>query len=443
MKHILYIFLSMALLQSFSAFAQPNYAKDYNIGRPAYSGSPDGYHNVRGGLRVAGYGYGMADTFAVDTTVIASKAWATRQHSLQAVTDVDSTTTRNVSVGKLIITSSIDVGSPDAGFRSRRVIRDALSYAGHGIKMQDSFDRDGTGGYASFDDETVVIGTNNDHYVSVQLRPVIVEGGNMNDFYAMWSEPVIASGNIHHMHRIYIGNPTGGGTVDTNIGYHFAQQTKGSVIMPILTEGTHKSMFTGGFYTGLTGTVGIGKAYGATLTENLDVTGGIVVTDNIRADGNNFYYHASSNGLAINLGTTPSYPLHVGGSGRFTQAVISGGSAGSYNAYYVNGLGGNFGTIQRTDANYFSLGWDTNVTGDRLGTPVLTWNTSGNVLINKTSDNSTGKLQVEGGISTPGTTGNTFRVNNSTSAPSDTVTPDAWMLVNIAGTEYKIAAFTP
>ena len=138
--------------------------------------------------------------------------------------------------------------------------------------------------------------------------------------------------------------------------------------------------------------------------------------------GNNLQSRLCVQGNSGNVGiglSNPGYKLDVNGtlnaSGRVTpQEMVSFGITGANNII-MNSAGGSgiYGTIQNDATNKWSLGYSSTLTAT-LGTPVLTWNTSGNVGIGTTTP--TEKLTVKGNISDTGniTTTGTVQSNKDT-----------------------------
>jgi hypothetical protein len=82
--------------------------------------------------------------------------------------------------------------------------------------------------------------------------------------------------------------------------------------------------------------------------------------------------------------TTPSDTLQVAGNIRTSNNGYFYASNTGISQVLLNSNAGNWGTIQNDNTNIWSLGWR-NSLASTLGTPVLTWNTSGNVGIGTTS----------------------------------------------------------
>lgn len=307
---------------------------------------------------------------------------------------------KTITAAKHIGTDTTDDGgTTSAAFSVQRTLSSSVNANGHGYKDNTAFNRSGYS-YNSYDALPTMTVTNSDHIVSFQSRFTLSPSGTVNHAYGFWSEPTFSgTGTITNNYGVYLANPTGGGsTVTNNYGLYVVAQSKGSTLnRAIYTAGSTPSYLGGNLY--LNGSLGVGKADGASLTQALDVTGGIAFTQDLRGDGDNFYYNATTNSMSIGTTTSAgtSYSIRTANQIRSEIAMFAGSSNGSYNAYYINGLGGNFGTIQRTSSNNFSLGWDTNI-GERLGTAVLTWNTSSKVMIATTTDNTRDELQVAGSI---------------------------------------------
>lgn len=122
-------------------------------------------------------------------------------------------------------------------------------------------------------------------------------------------------------------------------------------------------------------------------------------------------------------GTNSGYKLDVNGTTRINEALrvdgatFSGLSSGSYNCFYINGAGGNFGTIQRTAANIFSLGWDTNIGNTRLGTNVLTWTSDSRVGVGNGMTSPTAILHLKAGTATASTSPLKFTSGTNLTTP--------------------------
>lgn len=150
MKHLLYIFLSIALLQSIAADAQPNYSYNYNTGRKATYGDSLGYTYIKGAIRVRSYGFGMVDSFAVDTTVIATKQWVRDTLSAAGSIDVDGLTDLYMVAG--VIRPVRDTAT---GINTWQIIDDA----DHSAINIDSVASDGNSVYVFFKDTCTEIMT--------------------------------------------------------------------------------------------------------------------------------------------------------------------------------------------------------------------------------------------------------------------------------------------
>lgn len=319
-------------------------------------------------------------------------------HGLQAVTDVDSITTGQMTVGKMIINSPLDGGSPDAGLRFDRVIEDATTNAGHTIQVHDSFKRDGTGGFATFDDIHVMQGSNNDHTVGLQIRYTINEGGTMNDAWSIWAKNTINTGTLTNYKNIELWDMQGAGTVVNNYGLYIQTPTKGTTLNRAIYVQGGKSYFGGDISTN--GSMSINKT-DVTPSATLDVNGNILFLDDLSSVSNAFDW---DEGLAcLGLGQTPNsaYSLYTNKGVRINGAALLGQSTGSYNVAYINGAGGNFGTIMRPSANKWALGWDSNIGDTRLGTSVITWTPSYVGILNTAPDHAldvTGDIELSGEI---------------------------------------------
>jgi hypothetical protein len=322
---------------------------------------------------------------------------------------------------KFIATDTTDDGgTTTAGFSVQRTLSASVDANGHGFKDNTLFTRENRA-YNAFDAlPTITVGSA-DHVVSFQSRPSITSTGTISNVWGYWNEFTIAgAGTVTNAYALYAANPLGGGTITNNYGLYVVAQSAGGYNRAIYTAGTTASYFGGTIY--VTGNVGVGKADGAALTQALDVTGGIAFTTDVRGDSDNFYYSATNNNLSIGkaAAASSSYSIHTANQIRSDVAFLGGDSGGSYNCYYLNGAGGNFGTVQRTDTNKWSLGYDGNI-GLRLGTPVLTWTSAGNVLINTTTDNGTDQLQVRGNVNLT-TAGNKLKIATGANASVGTST---------------------
>lgn len=322
---------------------------------------------------------------------------------------------------KFIATDTTDDGgATTAGFSVQRTLSTSVDANGHGYKDNTLFTRPNRA-YNSFDALPTINVTSADHFVSFQSRPSITSTGTITNVYGLWNEFLITgTGTVTNAYALYAANTIGGGTITNNYGLYVVAQSAGTNNRAIYTAGSTNSYFGGTVY--VNGNFGVGKADGASLTQALDVTGGIAFTADVRGDSDNFYYSATNNSLSIGKGAaaSTSYSIHTANQIRSDVAFLAGDSGGSYNCYYLNGSGGNFGTIQRTDTNKFSLGYDGDI-GLRLGTAVLTWTHNGNVLINTTTDNTTDKLQVNGNIKLI-TAGNKIKIATGSNASVGTST---------------------
>jgi hypothetical protein len=149
-------------------------------------------------------------------------------------------------------------------------------------------------------------------------------------------------------------------------------------------------------------TVGIAGAPIGSTNATLTNTHGLLINIGVVTNSINSYgitvnaqtgatnnYAAAFMGGNVGIGTTaPTAMLSVGASNQFT--VTSAGVVKGI-SFYSTGVGGsqiylnsanNFGTIQNDTSDVWSLGYRASQGG--LGTPVLSWNTSGNVGIGMT-----------------------------------------------------------
>ena len=157
-------------------------------------------------------------------------------------------------------------------------------------------------------------------------------------------------------------------------------------------------------------------------------TAGFTVTGSMNRNAifgpNTAYYLSSgSNNTAVgyqalfnNVGSSFNIGL---GSGAGSLATI-----GNYNMWLGSFDGTGFTTVSN---NIFISDGQGNV---RIRIP-----STGNVLINTTTDAGTTKLQVNGGISTPGTTNNTYRWDATSGTPTNTATPAGWVKISVAGAD--------
>jgi hypothetical protein len=126
----------------------------------------------------------------------------------------------------------------------------------------------------------------------------------------------------------------------------------------------------------------------------------------------------------VGIGTTaPSDMLQVAGNIRTTNNGYFYASNTGISQMLLNSSTGNWGTIQNDATNVWSLGYRTTLSS-ALGTPVLTWNTSGNVGIGTAAP--TSKLTV----------GTAFTL----SANSSVLTTNAGALGATAGNELNLAS---
>jgi hypothetical protein len=144
----------------------------------------------------------------------------------------------------------------------------------------------------------------------------------------------------------------------------------------------------GGFTVGSYASITAGS--GAISGGSLAVTGGITTTGIAVTGG------LTTTG-SVGIGTTaPSFALDVNGTARSNLFYKS--TAGQTD--FLLNSAGQWGTIQNDASNVWSLGYISTGPVTTLGTPVLSWNTSGNVGIGTT--NPGGKLDVNGSTLTNG-----------------------------------------
>jgi hypothetical protein len=298
--------------------------------------------------------------------------------NLQSVTDNGNTTTNSITAQKFIATDTTDNGgSTAAGFSVQRTLSSEIDANGHGFKDNTTFTRPNRA-YNSFDALPTINVSNADHYAGFQSRPSMTSSGTLSNTYGFWNEPSFSgAGTFTNNYGMYLANPTGAATVTNNYGLYIVAQSKGTNNRAIYTAGSTNSYFGGTVY--INGNMGVGKTDGATLNYNMDVTGSIGFTTNLRGNSDGFYYSSANASLGIGLGGVAqnTYSIHCEKPIRTNRSILAGNSGGSFTAYAINGTGGAFGTIQRTASNRYSLGFDaSSFDGTALGQDILTWSAS-------------------------------------------------------------------
>lgn len=356
------------------------------------------------------YGNG-GNAFGANATIGLTDAYSlsiltnnTAQLIIDAAGDVSITNDLEVSgtttSGKLVLNSPVDTGSPDAALKIARTINDATTNAGHAFKITDSFTRDGTGGYAAVDCEYTINGTANDHTTAFQTRYVINEGGTMDNAYTLWSKNTLNTGTVTDWRHIELYDVQGAGTVVNDVGLYLHNITKGTT--------TNYSIYSEGgkmYHVGIistSGDVSIGKG-NVTPSATLDVGGNILFSDDLTSASGYFDYDEGLESLGLGNVPNSAYSVYANKGMRVDGAILQGKSSGSYNVMYINGSGGNFGTIQRTATNIWSLGWDTNIGDTRLGTNVINWTSNSRVGIGNGLTNPTAILHLKAGTATAST----------------------------------------
>lgn len=244
------------------------------------------------------------------------------------------------------VTSGASVGSDDTMFNVNRSIIGAIN--SHAYRDESSHTPGvGSSGYASFDSEYSMTGSQNyDHYAGFQNRPVFSGSGTITKHRGFWSLPThTGSGTVTSLQHIYVANvtPSGGGAITTQYGLYVEALTGGASNYAIYTSGSTASFFGGLLWTnsnfrvdGLAsfGNVAANTAYQVYVAANLDATkvaaNAVLATAPINLSTGNsygaFYSLAATNNTLAVIGTNFLY-------GFTARAVIQAASANSAARY--------------------------------------------------------------------------------------------------------------
>jgi len=182
-----------------------------------------------------------------------------------------------------------------------------------------------------------------------------------------------------------------------------------SAVLDVLPTNGSTHMYVSTFGCGGTPSTYAGIGFNSTLTGCVTyslLSDGTSTFVNAPSSSGSIYFrtgnsnYATLNSTGLGLGGAPSYLLDVNGTARIQSGLIL--SSGSYAV--VNGTaqagiildssGSYWGKIQNDAANTWSLAYTTSG-GTTLGTPVLSWNGSGDVGIGNASPSY--QFQVSGG----------------------------------------------
>lgn len=220
--------------------------------------------------------------------------------SLQQVTDVDSVTTRELTVAQITLTTPYDDGTPDAALIIERTLASPNTNA-HGARDHTIFPTSGYS-YNSYDAAITMTGAGHGHGAAFQSRYVVNMANatdTMNDLYSMTGINSILKGFVR---RHYAGGDAYnyfGGTdsaVGIEYGWHVQRLYRGRKNFAFASEGTTPSSFGGN--------VGIGLDSAEVPTSALFTTAENKSTLHIKGD-------APQIRLQYNNGGTPSDYYHT------------------------------------------------------------------------------------------------------------------------------------